>query len=394
MDNFSNIGKAVIIQALGLQKNYIEVKESSVEELDFNNNSCKECKCHALLNAFDSDSETYKNTLELCQNCPNRSYTTKTVYKKIYHNEKNRYGYKPRLKSNSIKLFLLFHFYHPDRFGIIRNIDMRILSRQLNCDIKTIQNNLNILSRYSYISFSKTAAYTFNLCLNDYQNYYLPANKGGRGFFVLSKELLNELLNINNLLSLRIFLRELIEIDNLNAKGPFTAVSKTYKELKLSLPDYCKPCIIRKSMDSKNKIFDISFKDNVIRFEINDMYNARKQKSDCYDYHINQLNKFITDFNQTATYINTTTTAPSKYIQFFDDTKLRKSEYDHYKLLILKDFEIEDLAQLAVQYSYDLVLNAFSEVYKNYILFNKKVLNLGGLIRTIITSQYINFEAA
>ena len=55
------------------------------------------------------------------------------------------------LKTNAIKLLLLLHFYHPDRFGIIKNIDIRELAEHLHCDIKTVKNNLEILNRYAYV---------------------------------------------------------------------------------------------------------------------------------------------------------------------------------------------------------------------------------------------------
>lgn len=120
MDNFANIGKAVLIQSIGLQKNYIEVKESETSVIDYNNAACTDCKYKAFIQAFAPDSEAYLSACEACRNCPHKIFTQKTEYKKIYHNETNRFGYKPRLKTNAIKLLLLLHFYHPDRFGIIK----------------------------------------------------------------------------------------------------------------------------------------------------------------------------------------------------------------------------------------------------------------------------------
>ena len=49
----------------------------------------------------------------------------------------------------------------------------------------------------------------------------------------MSLDLLKQIIQLENLLTLRIHLRELIEIDNLNIKAPFTAVSKTFKEIKI-----------------------------------------------------------------------------------------------------------------------------------------------------------------
>ena len=195
LDNFTNIGKAVLIQALGIQQNYTTIIDSSVEVTDYSNDNCSTCKYKAIIESFSSDNDIYKMAIDNCNNCPHRILTTKNVTKKIYHNEKNRYGYRPMLKSNALKLFMLLHFYHPDRFGIIKEINIKELASILKCNIKTIWNNLDILSSYTYISYSKTSSSIISLLINDYENYYLPANKNGRGFLVLSKELITKLFD-------------------------------------------------------------------------------------------------------------------------------------------------------------------------------------------------------
>ena len=53
----------------------------------------------------------------------------------------------------------------------------------------------------------------------------------------------------------------------------------------------------------------------------------------------------------------------------------------------VKDFEIEDLAQLSMQYSFNNVVSALSSVYRDYIIKDKAVNNLGALLRTIIISN-------
>lgn len=398
LDNFANIGKAVLIQALGLQKNYAEVVENTIDVIDYNTPACAECKQCAIINSFSADSEVYAAAASVCCNCPNKTLTTETTYKKIYHNEKNRYGYKPRLKSNAIKLLLLFHFYHPDRFGIIKDVMLDDLATALDCDIKTIRNNLEILKQYGYISFCKTSPHYITLCLTDYENYYLSAKQGGRGFFVLSRELLFKIFELDNLLSLRIHLRELIDMDNLNAKGPFTAVSKTFKELRRLLPEYCKPCNIKKAIDKQDGIFNISFKTNEvtheksIKFEIKDCFNSRKQKQQCLEHYINMFSDFMHDFNSTVGFVNSNNTPAPKYNEFFDTPSTR------YRLIVFRDFELEDLAQLALQYSYDMVITAYSQIYKTYILNEQKIINLGGLVRTAIIaiqqSHMSNSQAA
>lgn len=229
LDNFTNIGKAVLIQALGIQKNYTTIIENTVEVVDYSNPSCSSCKYKAIIENFDKDSDMYKTASTYCADCPNKLLTTQNVTKKVYHNEKNRYGYRPMLKSNALKLLLLLHFFHPDRFGIIKNVDTREIAQKLNCNIKTVWNNLEILSSYTYISYSKTDTYSINLILNDYENYYLPAHKNGRGFLVLSFDLLNKIILLDSLVTLRIYLRELINLDNANLKGRQVSTIKLLK---------------------------------------------------------------------------------------------------------------------------------------------------------------------
>lgn len=53
LDNFANIGKAAIIQSLGIQKNYTEVIETTVDAIDYSNTACSTCKYKAIINTFD-----------------------------------------------------------------------------------------------------------------------------------------------------------------------------------------------------------------------------------------------------------------------------------------------------------------------------------------------------
>lgn len=154
------------------------------------------------------------------------------------------------------------------------------MAEHLHCDIKTVKNNLEILNRYAYVTYARTDSYIITLCLNDYTSYYLPARQGGRGFIVLSKKLLSQILEIDTLVTLRIYLRQLISIDNLNAKGgPFTAISNTYKDLKRFLPEYCKPNIIRKAVQTSNDILQLrSIRTvSVLKLKMNIMRKSKKK---------------------------------------------------------------------------------------------------------------------
>ena len=384
LDNFTNIGKAVLIQALGIQKNYTTIIENTVEVVDYSNPSCSSCKYKAIIENFDKDADMYKTASTYCADCPNKLLTTQNVTKKVYHNEKNRYGYRPMLKSNALKLLLLLHFFHPDRFGIIKNVDTREIAQKLNCNIKTVWNNLEILSSYTYISYSKTDTYSINLILNDYENYYLPAHKNGRGFLVLSFDLLNKIILLDSLVTLRIYLRELINLDNANLKGQASVDHKTFKDIRQVLPAYCKPCIIKKSIENASTdIFTTSINNNIIRFEIDKRYIAKNQKTILLQETTDKLKKFIMDFNSVIPEVNSGEIKPEKYNSFLP------VDYDrvYYKLISIKKDELDDLANIAIHYSYDLMMLALSNVYKQYILFDKPIKNLPGLVSSIVRSQ-------
>lgn len=384
MNLFTNVGKAVLYQALGLQKNYSEVIESTQEIIDYNNIYCTNCKQCAIIHSFPSTSSIFTTAMNTCAACEHRTTMLQNTYKKVYYNEKNKYGYKPRLKSNAIKLFLLLHFYNPNKFGIINTISLDDLIYYLNCNVKTIINNLDILSMYGYLSYSKKDAHTISVCLNDYESYYLPANKGGRGFFIISLELFMHLIKINNIVSLRIHLRQLLEFDTLSMKTDYSAIYKSFKEIKRTLPEYCKPKVIKNSVENFNDIFNISFTDTSIRFEINQTFNCKLQKQKCFDNYLNMFDDFMKSFNITVYNKNSTivSSEDSNYNYFFDN-----SDEILFRPINFKDYELEDLAQLSMQYSFDNVLLALSYVYNKYYVKERTVHNLGGLVRTIIVQM-------
>jgi hypothetical protein len=248
---------------------------------------------------------------------------------------------------------------------------------------------LEILTSYGYISYSKNDSRSFSVCLNDYESYYLPASQGGRGYIVMSSQLLTQLLGISSLMSLRIHLRELVELDNLSIQGHFTALNKTYSEMKRSLPSYCKPCVIKSCMKQSAGIFNITCKDKAVRFEIVDRFDCKKQKSELFDMYISKFTDFIADFNRNVADANAGSFITDKYRTFFDlsDRNFPADMTGSYCMLHISSLELEDLVQLSMQYSYDNVVAALADVYRDYYLREKTVNNLGALLRTIILAK-------
>ena len=58
----------------------------------------------------------------------------------------------------------------------------------------------------------------------------------------------------------------------------------------------------------------------------------------------------------------------------------------------LTDIEIDDIASLSLHYSYEIVMNALSVVYKEYYMYEKTINNLAGLMSTIIRAQFNNLK--
>ena len=390
LDNFANIGKSAIIQSLGIQKNYTEEIETTVDAIDYSNTACSTCKYKAIINTFDKNSKPYADACASCASCPHKTLIQKNVYKKIYHNEKNRYGYRPMLKANAIKLFLLLHFYHPDNNGIVYNLEACDLASVIGCNVRTVWNNLKVLEEYTYISYSKNEYGLINVILNDYENYYLPANKGGRGFLVMSKELLTKLNSTDSLVSLRIFIRELLSLDSPELKGVASVDYKNIRDIRNTLPAYCKPSVIKAKLTKNSDIFNVTFKDDVVRFEIDKAYIPKNQKAYVHEEYVGILQNFIWEFNQNVAYVNSGENVSGKFSSFFNINTPVAS----YKLMKLTDIEIDDIASLSLHYSYDIVINALSVVYKEYYMYEKTVNNLAGLLSTIIRSQFNNLKKA
>ena len=96
-------------------------------------------------------------------------------------------------------------------------------------------------------------------------------------------------------------------------------------------------------------------------------------------------------YNKTVTSVNVNNSIPARYAEYFND----RQTVDYYRLIHFKDYEVEDLAMLSLQYSFDTVIYALSSIYKTYILKEHEIKNLGGLVRTAIMAQLkTSYQAA
>ena len=305
------------------------------------------------------------------------------IYKRVYHNEKNRYGYQPRLKTNAIKLLIAYHFLEVDSIGFIQNVNLKEMATLLNVDIKTIHNNNELLKEYGYISYSKTDVNMINLWLPEYENYFKTAKEGGRGFLTVSNTVFQEILKINSINEMRITLRQLMEFELLSNKKKDT-VEKSYKELRRMLPDYCKRNVIQKA-SNKLRMFIVEVKDNLIKFIIKPEYDAKLQKEQQLEFYEKELTTFSREFAHDVGEINTSihNTKESKYADFFENVS-ENTFIEEYRCWFFTPLELADLASLCLQFSWHKVMKALQQIYKTYKLQGLAIQNLGGLTRTVI----------
>lgn len=384
MNTFGKIGNAVLIRALGLQKNYTEVVDTTIEIIDEELSGCSSCYYGQIKAAFSSNKELYQMALSQCESCPHKCMKKETIYKKIYHNEKNQYGYQPRLKINAIKLLLAYHMMDINQNGIIFSVNTKDLAKLLGCDIKTIRSNNALLSSYGYISYSKTDTFFINVLLPSYEDYFKPASMGGRGFLVLSTEVFQKILSITSLNEMRLSLRQLMEFDRLSSKG-ITEIKKSYKELKHLLPDYCKRNTIKKAVNGM-ELFHVVLSEYGISFEIKDAFNSKKVKEESKQLYQTAITDFKRLFNRDVVQINTgkLSITDSTFEEFFS---CNRGDERNYPLLILSNTNILDLAGLCLEYSYGQVVQALQTVYETYYIKQNEPTNLGGLVRSLILAN-------
>lgn len=395
LSNFCRIGKGVLTRSIGLQKNYKETIKTGGVKLDESQSGCFNCPIYKmkqellLLNLPDEAAKIE----EMCHSCSTAVWQQQ--YTIQYINEKNRYGYQPRLKSNAIKLLLCYHFLQPDANGLIKDVNLKDLAQLINCDIKTIQNNNAILSEYGYCYFSNSGWYDnhINILLPEYKKYHLSANEGGRGYMTFNKNILDELLNITELNQIRLTLKGLLETDNQSATGKAAQVKLSYTHLKGFMPGYCKRGIIQQALCKlNNAILNIQTAAEYVEFSLKPECDGKKLRKQLQEEKHQEMKEYISSLNDLFESAKDSLPQDKENIDIALGT-LNISPADTYEPIILHNQDYHDLAGLCVQYSSCAVKHSISSIYNSYINYNgtrEFIRNFGGLIRTTIEKQQIS----
>lgn len=402
LNSFARIGKGVLTKAIGLQKNYIEVYSQGPDVLNECQSNCHNCIIHQKkeeLRALGLDEEADKIHC-FCHTCPTSVWETSYTAEKRYINEKNRYGYQPTLKGNAIKLLLLYHFLQPDSHGFIKDICINELAETIGCTAATIDACNDVLQDYGYCYFCNSGIHDryINVFLPEYKNYHLTAAEGGRGYITMSRDMLLDLCGIENLNTLRLNLKGILEVDNASysdtRNDTASPVTSQYQRLRGFLPSYCKRNVIQKALEKNDAIFDLSFDDKNVTFTIKEKYaqkNLREQmleetKESLID-HVDHINTVLGDAASAR--------HPEEKVRL--DSILSMMDInpsEKYPSLCLTLSDYEDLASLALQYNLNMVHMAISLIYNKYILRNHPIEKIGALARTIIRRKSFFFAAS
>lgn len=402
LSSFARIGKSVLTKAIGLQKNYIEVYSQGSDILNERKSNCCDCVIHQkkeelkMLGLEQAADQIHC----FCHTCATSVWEHSYTAEKRYINEKNRYGYQPTLKSNAIKLLLLYHFLQPDERGFIKNAGIKELARIIGCTKATVIACNDVLQDYGYCYFSHSGLYDhyINIFLPEYKDYHKTAAEGGRGYITMSSDMLSDLCGIESLNTLRLNLRGILEVDNASyydtRNSNMVPVTSQYRKLRGFLPSYCKRNVIRKALRENDSIFDLSFDDQNVTFALKDKYSQKNLRGEMLAEtkehligHVDHINNVLEDA--------AATTHPDEKERLHNILSMMNINVSaKYPPLMLTLSDYDDLASLALQYSSRMVHMAISVIYNKYIILNQPIETIGGLARTIIRRSISPSEAA
>ena len=392
LSNFARIGKGVITKAIGLQENYIDVFEAAESKLDEEKSGCAGCPvCSAKHQMRDLGVDEAMKTLESrCRECPQAVFTETYTEKKKYINEKNRFGYQETLKSNALKLLMVYHFLNPNACGLITDISIKGLAETVGCTAATVRASNRALSEYGYCYVCESGAYDgcISILLPEYRDYHKTAAEGGRGYITMSEGMVRRLLNMHGVNTLRLNLKGILEVDSSSSRSTedpeLASATATFKKLRGFLPDYCKRNVIVRALEQDSSIFSFSCSDKAVTFSINREFAQKNVRGAMLENEEAEMKSYITKLNQTLFM------AGKSYIKGADpltDARLsvfRIAAAGSYTLLALSEKDYKDLASMCIQYSRDNVRKAVTAVYNDYILHGTEIRNFGGVVRTAI----------
>jgi len=351
------INTAAIINAIKNQPNHYKIQTQKTNIVDVDASNCYACP--------------YYNRGENCtRSCGQKRFQVLT--QRIYVNERNHFGTRQKLNTLAIKLFLYLHFLRVDKYGYAR-IEVTEAAEQLSCSKKSVTRNLETLSKRGYISYGKglyPGTYqVFILSIKDNQK---SASEGGRGYFVLSFDMLKTLINCKTINVLRLQLRGIVStLDGLQNNQFLNETS--FADTKRMLPDYVtKKQIIQiittpefgtmfgVKLSKGNRFFYLTMKDR---------FNPVRLKSEICDHCRDTITDAIKTLNDSI-------------------SKTNKKQKKQDPLLQVKLQDLNDISKIALQLPETVIVSAVCRLYELYVKKGERIHSIGAMVRTLAWDIY------
>ena len=147
-------------------------------------------------------------------------------------------------------------------------------------------------------------------------------------------------------------------------------------------------------LSQNDSIFNFTYYDKAVNFEIKLKYSQKNLREAMTEEATEEIKIFVSCLNDVlneagSRYIHGINPRTDELLSMFHI----KSFYS-YLPLELSDGDYKDLASMSVQYSSELVHNAISIAYNQYIIRGKKIKQFGALIRSIIRNMSVYKNAS
>lgn len=285
--------------------------------------------------------------------------------KKTYHLYEKKYGSK-RLPKSAMRVYLLLYSLPMEKLleqFFIRDIHISLLAEKLHITKATTETALKMLSAFHYITISHASSKNhYNIIINDYELMSKSAKEGNGGYFTIHSDMMDVILSIKNVNSLRLEILSLLKCNETIYKEGVKESSYALADIKKIIPSY------------------INYK--------NAYYKVLKDRP-------STLASFISKEDKRLYF----------YLLPGNHTKL---DVEEYRLEKLKDIEHElklhdikltnlallNLSELSTNFSVKTIIDSVVYIKEYYDYNNIPIRNYGALVRQLCLRNSRNLSAA
>ena len=244
--------------------------------------------------------------LDGCRKC-------KAFKQSHYEQIKSPYGETNQVDDRRLtKLEARAYFWYSflcDKRGMACNVDLVEASKVIKCCPKSLMQATKNLQRLGYISYSalhnQNKANHIQVLVLDRKKCGLPAAQGGKGYIVLSKNLFERIVSINDVLELRMVLKALLEDDAQNItvdnNATFEDRSSTtlgFKDAILYLGNYLYDKKVISIFNKITPLFDVHIDSNSANVKLKNDYNGKYIRSLCNAQYINMAEELREEYSE------------------------------------------------------------------------------------------------